>query len=180
MHDITVAPKGLDGVIVGDTELSRVDGQKGELIYLGYDIDELANCSFEQVAYLFMHHSLANKDVEQSFVHDLAKRSFVEEDILAFIRHNAKGDHPMATLRTAVSMISGHCQADGLKDQEAMISLALDLIAKTATITAAIARARKGKDFIAPNMAFGFSRIFCTCAMARFLMMLCAKPWIPR
>ena len=62
MQEMTMAAKGLEGVVVGDTTLSRVDGEKGELIYLGYDIDELANCSFEEIAYLFLQHELPSKE----------------------------------------------------------------------------------------------------------------------
>ena len=53
MPELMVVAKGLDNVVVDDTALSRVDGEKGELIYRGYDIDELASCSFEQVCHLF-------------------------------------------------------------------------------------------------------------------------------
>lgn len=160
MQDVTMAPKGLDGVVVGDTELSSVDGQKGELIYLGYDIDEVADCTFEEVAYLFMHHVLPSKEKEAYFREDLAKRSLVEDDIISFVCRNAKKDHPMATLRTAVSMLSAHSKVESVTGHDEMVSLALDLIAKTATITAAIARVRKGKNPVAPNLAYGFSKNF--------------------
>ena len=44
---------GLEGVVVGQTKLSAINGEQGELIYVGYDIDDLArNTTFEEVAFL--------------------------------------------------------------------------------------------------------------------------------
>ena len=64
MNDFSIKAKGLDGVIVGDTVLSMVDGDKGELVYRGYNIDELASCSFEKVCYLFLYGNLADQNEE--------------------------------------------------------------------------------------------------------------------
>ena len=58
MTEVIVAPKGLAGVVVEDTVLSRVDGVKGELTYLGYNVDELVSCSFEEIVHLFLYGAL--------------------------------------------------------------------------------------------------------------------------
>lgn len=154
MADLTMAAKGLDGVVVGETDLSRVDGEKGELIYRGYDIDEVAQCTFEQVCYLFLYGELPSRDSEREFQGELQKRYAIPHDIIDFICHRAKLEDPMATLRTSVSMLSGHIREDDL------IDTALELIAKTGTIVAAIGRVRQGKNPIAPNISFGFSKNF--------------------
>lgn len=154
MAEVTVAAKGLDGVVVGDTVLSRVDGEKGELIYRGYDIDEVANCTFEQVTYLFLYGELPSPEAEEVLRANLQKRYALPNDVRDFICHHAKIDHPMATLRTAVSMLSAHVVQDDL------VETALELIAKTGTIAAAICRVRHSKDPIAPNVSFGFSKNF--------------------
>lgn len=146
--------KGLDGVVVGDTVLSRVDGEKGELIYRGYDIDEVANCSFEQVCYLFLYGELPSPEAEANLRNNLQKRYAIPSEIIDFICLRAKLDYPMSTLRTAVSMLSGHIKEDDL------IETALELIAKTGTIAAAIGRVRQNKNPIAPNVSFGFSKNF--------------------
>ena len=154
MAEVTMAAKGLDGVIVGDTVLSRVDGEKGELIYRGYDIDEVANCNFEELCYLFLYGELPSPEAENTLRANLQKRYAIPSDVINFICNYAKKDHPMATLRTAVSMLSAYVKQDDL------IETALELIAKTGTIAAAICRVRQNKDPIAPNISFGFSKNF--------------------
>jgi citrate synthase len=52
--------KGLDGVCVDETTLSKVDGVNGILTYLGYNIDQLVSCSFEEITYLFLNNRLPN------------------------------------------------------------------------------------------------------------------------
>lgn len=163
-----VVAKGLDGVVVGDTELSRVDGEKGELIYRGYDIDEVADCTFEQVCHLFLYGELPNADQEASLRANLQKRYDIPEEIINFICDHAKKDHPMATLRTAVSMLSIVVKEADLKNHAEMVNEALDLIAKTGTIAAAISRVRQNKNPVAPNVSLGFSKNFiymCTGSM---------------
>jgi citrate synthase len=56
------ANTGLEGVIVGQSKLGWIDGENGELIYVGYDIDDLArHTTFEEVAYLLWNLRLPNK-----------------------------------------------------------------------------------------------------------------------
>ena len=56
------ANRGLEGVVVGQTRLSHINGEVGELIYAGYDIDDLArNTSFEEVMYLLWNGKLPNQ-----------------------------------------------------------------------------------------------------------------------
>ncbi|HXW60551.1 MAG TPA: citrate/2-methylcitrate synthase [Myxococcota bacterium] len=156
----TIVAKGLDGVIVGDTVLSRVDGEKGELIYRGYDIDELADCTFEEVCHLFMYGELPSPEQEKKLRANLQKRYDIPAEVINFICENAKNDHPMATLRTSVSMLSASIKEVPLNNEALMIDMALDLIAKTGTIVAAISRVRQGKNPVAPNVSLGFSKNF--------------------
>jgi len=54
--------RGLEGVNVTATKLCRIDGQKGELIYSGYNIYDLAERStFEEVAFLLWNLRLPTK-----------------------------------------------------------------------------------------------------------------------
>ena len=55
--------EGLEGILAATTELSVIDGQKGELVYRGYNIKELANkVSFEEVAYLLCSGKLTTNE----------------------------------------------------------------------------------------------------------------------
>ena len=57
-----MAGKGLEGVVVGQSRLSDINGEVGELIYAGYEIDDLArNSTFEEVCYLLWNGSLPNR-----------------------------------------------------------------------------------------------------------------------
>lgn len=160
MEGYQVAAKGLDGVVVGDTILSRVNGEIGELIYRGYNIDELAQCSFEQVCHLFIYGELPSHDAEEKLRNDLAKRSFLPKEVIDFIVFAAKKEHPMSTMRTAVSMLSVSIPDARLDSEPEQINTALDLIAKTGTIAAAISRVRQNKLPIEPNTSFSFSKNF--------------------
>lgn len=160
MEDITITAKGLDGVVVGDTVLSRVDGEKGELIYRGYDIDELAESTFESVCHLFLFGELASIQEEKALQANLAKRYAIPKEVIDFICFAAAKDNPMATLRTGVSMLSLSIKEAKLDNQKELIETALDLIAKVGTIAAAIARVRQNKLPIAPNVSYGYSKNF--------------------
>lgn len=153
MADVQMAPKGLAGVVVENTRLSRVDGQKGELIYLGYDIDQLVDCSFEEVVHLFLHGDLPSKGELDEIDAALKAERTLPERVLDFIAAAPKDDHPMATLRTAVSMLSADKKAtvDGSQDEAAMKARAISLVSKTASIVAAISRARAGEAYVEPD-----------------------------
>lgn len=152
--------KGLDGVVVGDTALSRVDGEKGELIYRGYDIDEVASCSFEEICHLFLLGELPSPAQLEKLKLNLQKRYDIPHELISFICEQARNDHPMATMRTAVSMLSCSIKEAKLDNEAELIDNALDLIAKIGTIAAAISRVRQGKDPIAPNISLGYSKNF--------------------
>ena len=141
-----LAPKGLAGVVVADTELSRVDGVKGELTYRGYNIDELAKGTFEEVCHLFLHGALPTQDQLSSLDKSLKSHRAIPAEVKAFIEGCAKDNPPMATLRTAVSMLSSSLDPKSEKSE-----LALALVAKVATVTAAIARVRRGQPIVDPD-----------------------------
>ena len=155
MADLQMAPKGLEGVVVEKTRLSRVDGMKGELIYCGYNIDELAECSFEEVIHLFLHQRLPTAAELARIDEQLRQERSLPGAVSDFIAAAPKEDHPMATLRTAVSMLSGSLPDLRLDDVDGMRARAVALTSKVATITAAIQRARRGDALIPPDASLG-------------------------
>jgi citrate synthase len=71
----TVVDRGLEGVVVGSTVLSNVEGQVGRLTYRGYDIDDLApNSSFEEVVHLLLYGHLPTADELETLKRELASR----------------------------------------------------------------------------------------------------------
>jgi len=100
--------RGLEGVLVAESDLSYVDGEVGKLVYRGYDIEDLARgASYEEVLYLLWRGSLPTREELDAFTADLAAERAVDDDALDAVRTLADaGERPMAALRTAVSMLS--------------------------------------------------------------------------
>merc|ERR1711862_102027 len=151
--------RGLDGVCIDTTELSKVDGQAGQLIYLGYNIDELVECTFEEITYLFLYKKLPTQIELQEITKKMKNGNSIPIDIINYIRKNSKNDHPMATLRTCISMLS--------VDEQNIENSLIDLISKTSAICATICRVKMNKEVVAPNSSLGFT--------ANFLYMIFGK-----
>ncbi|MDT0631301.1 citrate/2-methylcitrate synthase [Rubrivirga sp. S365] len=145
--------RGLEGVTALDTELSFIDGQKGELLYRGYTIEDLAqNASFEETAYLLWKGELPTQSQLDDLNGQLREARQVHPDLLDHLRHHTpKGANPMAAMRTALSMLSAYDDEADVMEPEANYRKAVRLTAKLPTLVAAFDRIRKGKDVIAPT-----------------------------
>ena len=143
--------KGLEGVIASETRISDVDGTRCQLIYRGYSIDELVgNATYEEVSYLLLHGHLPTGPELATWNQELASRRALEPGVLQAMQTVAFG-HPMAYLRTVVSII-GLADAraeDG--DAKTMVNQAMDLIAKTPTIIATFDRLRTKRPMLGPR-----------------------------
>ncbi|HEX7240725.1 MAG TPA: citrate/2-methylcitrate synthase, partial [Longimicrobiaceae bacterium] len=74
---------GLEGVVVAQTRLSHIDGAEGELIYGGYDIDDLArNTTFEEVCYLLWNGELPNRSQLDELKGQLAAEASLSPELL--------------------------------------------------------------------------------------------------
>src|SRR3954449_11606775 len=99
-----MAGKGLEGVIVGQSKLSDINGEVGELIYAGYDIDDLArNTTFEEVCYLLWNGELPTREQLDGLKGELHANAGLSDEMLAVLRTLPADADPMAALRTAVS-----------------------------------------------------------------------------
>jgi citrate synthase len=150
--------RGLDGVCIDTTSLSKVDGINGQLIYLGYNVDELIQCNFEEVTYLFLYKRLPNKDELFHFEKKIKQNRTIPEHILEYIKSMAQKDHPMGILRTCISMLS--TDLEDVTDYNNDLDTAISLISKTSTICAAICRARTNQDIILPDEEGSFTSNF--------------------
>ncbi|GAC1301253.1 MAG: citrate synthase [Vulcanimicrobiaceae bacterium] len=144
--------RGLEGIIVGATELSNVEGVAGRLTYRGYDIADLAaNASFEEVCYLLLFGQLPNAYQLADLGVRLAANRALPKPILAWLEATPKDAWPMDVLRSAVSslaMFTPHREDDGAHPSNPRA--AIHLIAKTPTIVAAWDRIRRGLHAIEP------------------------------
>ncbi|WP_207586659.1 citrate synthase [Halomontanus rarus] len=147
--------RGLEGVLVAESELSSIDGDAGRLIYRGYTIEDLArNASYEEVLYLLWHGHLPNEDELVAFTDSMAAERAIDDEILETVEALAAADEePMAALRTIVSHLSAYdpdADADPT-DREANLRKGRRITAKMPTILAAFERARRGDAFVPPR-----------------------------
>jgi citrate synthase len=152
VSNLEMVPKGLDGVVVEKTELSRVDGFNGILIYRGYNIDEAAQCTFEEICYLFLYGALPTLAQLGKIDKELKAERPLPKSIWDYIASAPKNEHPMAVLRTAVSMLSGYLVDVDNPSKETLLQHAIALTSKVATISAAISRARQGLSAVEPSL----------------------------
>ncbi len=148
----TAAIKGLKGVVAADSTICDVDGDLGRLIYRGYNIDELAERStFEETAFLLLNTDLPTAAQLAAFRDELAAVRSLTPELLNLIERIAKADHPMSALRSAVSMASLYDDLSEDTSVEAFRGRSIRLIAKTATMIAAIHRCSAGLPLVEPR-----------------------------
>ena len=153
--------KGLLGIIVDETEVSKVMPEINSLTYRGYAAQDLcAKCKFEEVAYLILNGELPNKKQLKDFEKQERKERKLSKTLLEDIKKFPKKAHPMDVARTAVSIM-------GLEDKEtkdnspkANLRKVMRIFAKTPVALAAFYRARKGKKIIPPKNNLSFSENF--------------------
>jgi len=147
--------KGLEGVVVAESELSQIDGDAGRLVYRGYDIDDLAaGASYEEVLYLLWNGSLPEQDDLDAFADSMASERAVDDAVIRALSSLAADDErPMAALRTGVSMLSAsEPESDAEpRDLDAARRKARRIVAKVPTILAAYDRLRRGEEPVDPR-----------------------------
>jgi citrate synthase len=147
----TVA-KGLQGVVANESRLSKVDGQNGKLMYLGYSIDDLVeNCSFEEVVHLLHRGKLPNQSELDSITAQLRERRELPQGVTDFLTSAPKDANPMDVLRTGVSMLGLYDTRGKNQDRELNEDRALSICAKIPLIVAYYHRARQGLELTPPK-----------------------------
>ena len=153
--------KGLLGIVVDETEVSKVMPEINSLTYRGYAAQDLcAKCKFEEVAYLILNGELPNKKQLKDFEKQEKKERRLSKTLLEDIKKFPKKAHPMDVARTVVSIM-------GLEDNEtkdnspkANMRKVMRIFAKTPVALAAFYRSRKGKKIIPPKSNLSFSENF--------------------
>jgi 2-methylcitrate synthase len=153
--------RGLDGVVVDTTCISKVMPEINSLVYAGYPVQELCeNCHFEEVAWLMWHGELPTaKDLAGFMAAGRAQRQ-ISKDLLSVIQISPRVAHPMDVLRTAVSFLG--CEDARLDHTDAASNLkrSIAMLAKIPTMVAAFYRFRKDQEFIPPRKDIGFAENF--------------------
>ncbi|EMR06077.1 Citrate synthase 2 [Bhargavaea cecembensis DSE10] len=161
------ATRGLEGVVATESSISSIIDDT--LTYVGYNIDDLANhASFEEVVYLLWHKRLPKADELSELKQQLADNMAVPQEVLDhFKTYPIDNVHPMAALRTAVSLLGLYDDKSEDMSDEANYEKAIKLQAKVATIVTAFSRIRKGEEPVAPKKELSYA--------ANFLYMLNGK-----
>ena len=145
--------RGLAGQVIGDTSICSVN--QTQLIYRGYEIADLAaNATFEEVAHLLLISHKPTQEELTSFKSDLASMRAIPnsvQDAIIHIAHNSPEAHPMAVLRTAVSLLSHLCPLCEDNSAEADLQKSMHLLAKIPTCIGVHQMALDGKTPVDPD-----------------------------
>jgi citrate synthase len=159
---------GLEDVVAGTSDICFIDGREGRLVYCGYDINDLARYStFEETVFLLYHKRLPTRDELAAFNQKLVDYRAVPAEVLAALKTLPKDIHPMAALRTGVSLLGNFDPNAEKTGREAYVETCMKLTAQLATLVTAWERIRSGHEPVAPRKDLSHA--------ANFLYMLFGK-----
>ncbi len=122
-------PKGLAGVSITDTKISKSD-RDGSLVYRGYPIAEIAaNAGFEETAYLILKGTMPTKSQLASFSAGLRARAKVEKSLFDIMRELGRKAHPIDVIRTSVSALGSLDREEDIDGKEMSIEAKMSALA---------------------------------------------------
>jgi citrate synthase len=143
---------GLRGVVAASSSIGDVNGERGELIYQGYDIHDLAEHStFEETVFLLWNGRLPGRQELEALKQEIGRSYEVPRAVLDLVRTFPADAGPMDTLRTAVSALSIYSENAHDISREVAVRTATRLTAQFPVLVAAIERVRKGQQIVAPR-----------------------------
>jgi citrate synthase len=151
---------GLRGIEVADTKISNIDGEKGKLIYRGFDILDLTkNSTFEETAYLLLYDKLPTKPELNEFNSRLVEARYIPKQMQKNMSNWRKDADPMDMLQAFVSALAGYYDEE-FSSKEASYEKAINLLAKVPTIIASWQRIRNGLDIVDPDSSLSHAANF--------------------
>jgi citrate synthase len=143
---------GLQGVVIAQSDICSIDGERGKLTYRGYDIHDLAvNSTFEEVIYLLWHGRMPRRSELDALKEELTENRHLVQEIVDLLKQLPPAQHPMETLRTLISALSLYDPEAEDISTEANRRKAMRLTAQMATLVAAYGRVRNGSEPISPD-----------------------------
>lgn len=153
--------KGLAGVVVDTTAVSKVVPETNSLTYRGYPVQDLAaRCSFEQVAFLLLNGELPTETELERFCQQERAARRADKSLLSLIAKLPDNCHPMDVVRTAISYLGAEDPDEDDNSSKANRAKSLRMLAILPTIVAADHRRRHRLDPIAPHSHMGFAENF--------------------
>ena len=156
-----------------NSKITYIDGDKGELLYRGYPIEDLANnCDFLEVCYLLINGELPNATEKKDFETMVMHHTMVHEQMQFFLRGFRRDAHPMSVLTGLVGAMAAfyHDKID-YSDPYAREVAQIRLVAKMPTLVAMAYKYSIGQPFIYPDNSLSYT--------ANFMRMMFATPCEP-
>ncbi|MFZ1179949.1 MAG: citrate synthase [Herbaspirillum sp.] len=153
-----------------NSSITYIDGDKGELLYRGYPIEQLAvNCDFPETCYLLLHGELPTAAEKEKFVSTVTQHTMVHEQMNFFFRGFRRDAHPMAVLTGSVGALSAfyHDSLDISNPHHRDVS-AIRMIAKLPPLVSMAYKYTIGQPFVYPRNDLSYS--------ANFMRMMFANP----
>jgi citrate synthase len=142
--------------------ITYIDGDKGELLYRGYPIEQLATqCDYLEVCYLLLNGELPNAKQKSDFNHLVTHHTMVHEQMQYFMRGFRRDAHPMAVLTGLVGGMSAfyHDSTD-INNPEHRHIAAIRLIAKMPTLVAMAYKYKAGQPYMYPRNSLSYTGNF--------------------
>ncbi|ABF09358.1 citrate synthase [Cupriavidus metallidurans] len=156
-----------------NSKITYIDGDKGELLYRGYPIEQLAQkCDHLETCYLLLKGELPNAKQKEEFVNSVMNHTMVHEQLQFFLRGFRRDAHPMAVLTGLVGAMSAfYHDAMDIDDPHQREISAIRLIAKMPTLVAMAYKYTMGQPYIYPQNDLSYS--------GNFMRMMFATPCAP-
>ena len=153
-----------------NSTITFIDGDKGELLYRGYPIEQLANnCDFLETCYLLLKGELPDATQKKDFVTQVTNHTMVHEQMQFFLRGFRRDAYPMAVMTGLVGAMSAfYPDSINLHDAKQREISAIRLIAKLPTLTAMAYKYTVGQPIVYPRNDLGYT--------ANFMRMMFAVP----
>lgn len=150
--------------------ITYIDGDKGELLYRGYPIEQLAvQCDYMEVCYLILYGELPTAAQKQAFTERITRHTMVHEQMQFFLRGFRRDAHPMAVLTGLVGAMSAfYPDSINVHDPEQRDTSAIRLIAKMPTLVAMAYKYNMGQPYIYPRNELSYA--------GNFMRMMWATP----
>ena len=153
--------KGLAGVVVDTTAVSKVNAETNSLLYRGYPVQQLAaSRSFEEVAYLLWHGELPTAEQLAGFSALERSQRALDPAVRRVIDDLPLTAHPMDVVRTAVSVIGALDPAWADSSRDGLLAKSYALFAKLPAIVSYDQRRRRGQEVVEPDPSLGYSANF--------------------
>jgi citrate synthase len=153
-----------------NSSITYIDGDKGELLYRGYPIEQLATqCDYLETCYLILYGDLPNPTQKADFVKRVSTHTMVHEQMQFFLRGFRRDAHPMAVMTgLAGAMSAFYPDSMNLHDAKQREISAIRLIAKMPTLVAMAYKYTVGQPFVYPKNDLSYA--------GNFMRMMFATP----